>query len=55
MGDRAKVTLLLADGGLIARIPDFHPGYPGSIPGQGIKSLFRTAHCCLTEITFNVM
>ena len=32
-------------GGLVARIPGFHPGYPGSIPGQGNKI------CCLSEIT----
>ena len=27
----------LAHGGLVARIPGFHPGYPGSVPGQGAK------------------
>ena len=27
----------LALAGLVARIPGFHPGYPGSIPGQGMK------------------
>ena len=30
------------------KIPDSHPGYPGSIPGQGIKI---SLHCRLTEIT----
>ena len=43
----------LALAGLVARIPGFHPGYPGSIPGQGMKiSLQAMAHCCLTEITW---
>ena len=42
----------LALAGLVSRIPGFHPGYPGSIPGQGIKiSLHATAHCYPTEIT----
>ena len=36
----------------MARIPGFHPGYPGSIPGQGIKILLHaTTHCCLSEIS----
>ena len=36
----------------MARIPGFHPGYPGSISKQGIKiSLQATAHSCLSEIT----
>ena len=36
---------------LVARIPDSHPGFPGSLPGQGIKiSLHATALCCLGEI-----
>ena len=35
----------------MARIPGFHPGYPGSIPGPGIKILLHaTTHCCLSEI-----
>ena len=38
----------LALASLLARIPGSHPGYPGSIPGQGIKmSLRSTTHCCL--------
>ena len=38
--------------GLVTRIPGSHPGYPGSIPGRGIKISFHaTAHCCLTKIT----
>ena len=32
----------------MAKIPDSHPGYPGSIPGLGIKI---SLHCHLTEIT----
>jgi len=37
--------------GLVARIPVFHPGCPGSIPEQKIKiSLQAIAHCCLSEI-----
>ena len=41
----------LALAGLEARILGFHPGYPGSIPGQGIKiSLHATDACCLAEI-----
>ena len=40
----------LALASLLARIPGSHPGYPGSIPGQGIKmSLHSTTHCCLTR------
>ena len=35
----------------MTRIPGFHPGYLGSIPGQGIKILLHAnAHCCLSEI-----
>ena len=35
----------------MAGIPGFHPGSPGSIPGQGSKiSLHATTHCCLSEI-----
>ena len=38
--------------GLVTRIPGSHPGYPGSIPGRGIKISFHaTAHSCLTKIT----
>ena len=41
----------LALAGLLAGIPGFHPGYPGSIPGQGSKiSLQVTTHCCVSEI-----
>ena len=41
-------------GGVVARIPSFHPGYPGSIPGQGITISFHaTTHCCLSEISTN--
>ena len=30
----------------------FHPGFPGSLPGEGIKILFHTATCCwLAETT----
>ena len=37
--------------GVVAWIPGFKPGSPGSIPGQGIKiSLQATTHCCLSEI-----
>ena len=44
----------LALAGLEARILGSHPGYPGSIPGQGIKiSLPATTHCCLSEISLN--
>ena len=32
----------------MAKIPDSQPGYPGSIPGLGIKI---SLHCHLTEIT----
>ena len=40
----------------VARIPGFHPGYPGSIPGQGIKiSLHATTHCCLCEISKKII
>ena len=36
----------LALAGVVARIPGSHPGFPGSIPGQGIKiSLQVTARC----------
>ena len=31
----------------MAGIPDFHPGYPGSIPDLTSGLI---AHCCLTEI-----
>ena len=41
----------LALAGLVARIPGFHPGYPGSSPGQGIMiSLGTTVKCCSFEI-----
>ena len=41
----------LAPGGLMARIPGFHPGYPGPIPGQRTKILLQaTARCCLSKI-----
>ena len=36
-GERARATLLLASSPWLARIPGFHPGDPGSIPGQGAK------------------
>ena len=40
----------LALASLLARIPGSHPGYPGSIPGQGIKmSPHSTTHCCLAR------
>ena len=40
----------LALASLLARIPHCHPGYPGSIPGQGIKMpLHTTTHCWLTR------
>ena len=39
----------------MAVIPGVHPGFPGSIPGQGIKiSLHTTAHHCLVEIRVRV-
>ena len=42
----------LALAGRVARILGSHPGYPGSISGQGIKiSLPATIHCCLSEIS----
>ena len=35
----------------MARILGSHPGFPGSIPGQGMKILLHTtAHCCFPEI-----
>ena len=35
----------------MARIPGSHPGFPGSVPGQGMKILLHTtAHCCLAKI-----
>ena len=38
----------------MARISGFHPGYPGSFPGQGIKiSPYATAHSCITETRLN--
>lgn len=33
--------LPLVPGGLMARIPECHPGYPGAIPGRGTKILFQ--------------
>ena len=34
----------------MARVPGSHPGYPGSVPGQGIKILLPAiAHCCFIE------
>jgi hypothetical protein len=48
-GEKSFQPLALA--GLVARIPGSHPGFPGSIPGQGIKiSLHATDACCLAEI-----
>ena len=43
MGERARPTLLLASNPwwFVARIPGFHPGYPGSVPGQGTKISFQ--------------
>ena len=39
----------------MARIPDSHPGYPGSTPGQGIKILLHTTTCCcIAEINRTV-
>ena len=49
-GERARRTLPVAPGGLAAKISAFHPGYPGPVPAQGIRSLLRTAYCCLSEI-----
>ena len=41
----------LALAGLMARIPGSHPGYPGYIPGQGIKILLHvTTPCCLAKV-----
>ena len=56
MGERARENLLVCWlAGLAARVPGFHPGYPGSIPGQGTKiALQATGHCCLSEINFIV-
>ena len=46
----------LALAGLVARIPGSYPGYPGSIPGQGIKlSLHATAHYCFSEINSSLI
>ena len=34
---------------VVARISDFHPGFPDSVPGQGTKTLLQaSAHCCLS-------
>ena len=56
-GENSFYPLALA--GLVARIPASHPGFPMSVPGQGIKiSLHTTAHCCLAEIktiVFSIM
>ena len=49
MEARARGILLLVSSPccIVARIPRFHPGCPGSIPGQGTKiSLQATTHCC---------
>ena len=49
MEARARGILLLVSSPccIVARIPRFHPGCPGSIPGQGTKiSLPATTHCC---------
>ena len=41
--------------GVVVRIPGFHLGYPGSIPGHGIKILLHaTTHCCLSKIKWTV-
>ena len=46
----------LASGGLVTRIPAFHPGHPGSIPGQETKILIQvTAHCCLSEVSRTII
>ena len=51
-GERARATLLLASSPWLARIPGFHPGDPGSIPGQGAKiSLQDLAPHCLSGIS----
>ena len=40
----------------MTRIPAFHPGHPGSIPGQGTKiSIQVTAHCCLSEVSGTII
>ena len=40
MEERAREICFcpLSPGSLVARIPGFHPGYPGSIPGQETKA-----------------
>ena len=45
----------LALAGLLARMPGFHPGYSGSVPGQGIKILLQaTTQGCLVEIRSSI-
>lgn len=42
----------LGPGGLVARIPGFHLGYPGSFPVQGTKISLRDTetYCCPSKI-----
>ena len=41
---------------MVARIPGFHTGYPGSIPGQGTKILLQaTTHCFKSPLTACVL
>lgn len=48
---RPTLLLALALDGLVARIPGFHTGYPGSILAQATKILLQaTTHCCVLEI-----
>ena len=45
----------LALAGLLAGMLGFHPGYSGSVPGQGIKILLQaTAQGCLVEIRSSI-
>ena len=50
------MLLALAPDGMVARIPGFHTGYPGPIPGQGTKILLQaTTHCFKRPLTACVL
>ena len=46
----SEAQLLPVPYGLVVRIPGFHPGGPGSIPGVGtfLKKIFITLHLKLS-------